>query len=114
MKLLLYLIRWQLSTPILWIVVSNLGAGFVAVIIGNLVGGFVFFNVDKYIFKETKMKYVVEVKKSGKWKKHSDHQNKEYAIINRDVQRNMGLESRIKYGEEIIDAKLQEMPEGIE
>ena len=45
-----YLFRWQMSTPILWIVVSSLGAGLVATIIANLIGGSIFFWVDRLIF----------------------------------------------------------------
>ncbi|MCX5700874.1 MAG: hypothetical protein NTZ63_04975 [Candidatus Omnitrophica bacterium] len=46
----LYLIRWQLSTPILWLVVRNMGASFYATVIANLIGGAIFFWVDKFIF----------------------------------------------------------------
>ena len=49
-RFLLYLIRWQLSTPILWLVVRNLGAGFGTTVIANLIGGAIFFWVDKFIF----------------------------------------------------------------
>ena len=52
-KYLLYLIRWQLSTPILTvvlIVLSNLNT-LCATIIANLIGGLIFFWVDKFIFK---------------------------------------------------------------
>jgi hypothetical protein len=49
-RFLLYLLRWQLSTPILWIVVRNLGAGLWATVIANLIGGCIFFWVDKFIF----------------------------------------------------------------
>lgn len=50
----LYLLRWQLSTPILALVLWWLGGlGTVAAtIIANLIGGAVFFWVDKWIFKE--------------------------------------------------------------
>jgi len=54
MRLFLYLIRWQLSTPILWLVVRNLGTGVESVIIGNLIGGIVFFGVDRIIFTKGK------------------------------------------------------------
>ena len=50
-KFLLYLFRWQLSTPILWLVVKNLGTGIKATIFANLIGGLIFFWVDKLIFK---------------------------------------------------------------
>jgi len=50
-KFLLYLFRWQLSTPILWLVIRNLGTDLTATIIANLIGGSIFFWVDKIIFK---------------------------------------------------------------
>ncbi len=46
----LYLFRWQLSTPILWIVVKNLGVGIWSTVIANLIGGSIFFWVDRFIF----------------------------------------------------------------
>ena len=49
-RFLLYLIRWQLSTPILWLAVRNLGAGIGATVIANLIGGAIFFWVDRFIF----------------------------------------------------------------
>ena len=49
-RFILYLIRWQLSTPILWLVVRQLGASLNATIIANLIGGAIFFWVDKFIF----------------------------------------------------------------
>ncbi|MBL7130993.1 MAG: hypothetical protein ISS45_06305 [Candidatus Omnitrophica bacterium] len=49
-RFVLYLIRWQLSTPILWLVVRNLGIGIGSTVIANLVGGSIFFWVDKFIF----------------------------------------------------------------
>ena len=45
-----YLVRWQLSTPILWLVVSRLGAGLDATIVANLIGASIFFWVDRFIF----------------------------------------------------------------
>ncbi len=56
-KFLLYLFRWQLSTPILWLVVRNLGAGIWATVTANLIGGSIFFWVDRFIFTS----YAVEV-----------------------------------------------------
>ena len=52
----LYLLRWQLSTPILAICLIWLGGlgEIPATIIANLVGGLIFFWVDKWIFKEKK------------------------------------------------------------
>lgn len=49
-RFILYLIRWQLSTPILWLVVRNLGAGLWQTIVANLIGGGIFFWVDRFIF----------------------------------------------------------------
>jgi hypothetical protein len=49
-RFILYLIRWQLSTPILWLVVRNLGAGLWQTIVANLIGASIFFWIDKFIF----------------------------------------------------------------
>ena len=49
-KFILYLIRWQLSTPILWLVVKELGVGVWSTILANLIGGCIFFCVDRFIF----------------------------------------------------------------
>ncbi|MFH0877581.1 MAG: hypothetical protein V1863_05090 [Candidatus Omnitrophota bacterium] len=49
-RFVLYLFRWQLSTPILWLVVRNLGAGLWATVLANLIGGSIFFWVDRFIF----------------------------------------------------------------
>lgn len=51
---LVYLIRWQLSTPILAIVLNLLAdmPTFWATVIANLVGGIVFFWIDRKIFKK--------------------------------------------------------------
>lgn len=56
-RFLLYLFRWQLSTPILWLVVRRLGAGLWSTVLANLIGGAIFFWVDKFIFTS----YAVEV-----------------------------------------------------
>ena len=54
-KFLLYLIRWQLSTPILAICLSIFNFNnIINTIIANLIGGVIFFWIDKYIFKENK------------------------------------------------------------
>ncbi len=49
-KFMLYLIRWQLSTPILYLVVRQLGIGFWSTVIANLIGGMIFYWVDRFIF----------------------------------------------------------------
>lgn len=50
---LMYLIRWQLSTPILAICLIWLGGlgEIPATIMANLIGGLIFFWVDKLIFR---------------------------------------------------------------
>ena len=51
-RFLLYLLRWQLSTPILAICLLVIpGDYIVKTIIANLVGGMIFYFVDKKIFK---------------------------------------------------------------
>lgn len=48
----LYLLRWQLSTPILALVLYLLHTTtLLETIIANLIGGLIFFWVDKKIFK---------------------------------------------------------------
>ncbi|HUW35503.1 MAG TPA: hypothetical protein VM223_28165 [Planctomycetota bacterium] len=54
-KYLLYLVRWQLSTPILALCVitfATLGPTWAAVL-ANLIGGLIFFWVDRWIFNRT-------------------------------------------------------------
>lgn len=53
-KFLLYLLRWQLSSPVLALCLFFLEpVGTIwATIIANLIGGCIFFWVDKLIFKE--------------------------------------------------------------
>ena len=55
-KFLLYLLRWQLSTPILALVLFFMKDWnyFIATIVANLIGGIIFFWIDKMIFKEKK------------------------------------------------------------
>ena len=51
-KFLLYLLRWQMSTPLLAIVFYYLPFNAILEsIIANLIGGCIFFWVDKHIFK---------------------------------------------------------------
>ena len=52
-KYILYLIRWQLSTPILAICVAYFASygTTMATVIANFIGGLMFFWVDKWIFK---------------------------------------------------------------
>ena len=52
----LYLIRWQLSTPILAIVVAWLAylGEWTAAAVANLIGGAIFFWVDRWIFRPSR------------------------------------------------------------
>lgn len=63
-RYLLYLLRWQLSTPILALCVAyfiSLGATW-ATIIANLIGGLLFFWVDRLIFAKDVCDPIWEVK----------------------------------------------------
>lgn len=52
-RFIAYLIRWQLSTPILAICLSFLKFPIVInTIVANLIGGILFYWVDKYIFNK--------------------------------------------------------------
>jgi len=61
-RFVLYLTRWQLSTPILWLVVRQLGAGFWQTVVANFIGGCIFFWIDRFIFtsKAVEMWHVKE------------------------------------------------------
>jgi hypothetical protein len=51
-RFILYLIRWQLSTPILFLVINYLEIGYLEkVVIANLIGGLLFYQVDKKIIR---------------------------------------------------------------
>lgn len=45
----IYLVRWQLSTPILAVVVGVV-AGWPGAVLANLIGGLLFFWADRWIF----------------------------------------------------------------
>lgn len=66
-RFILYLIRWQLSTPILALVLIWLASmnKWVATIIANLIGGAIFFWVDKFIFTSSAVE-VWQFKDKGK------------------------------------------------
>ena len=53
-KLLLYIGRWQLSTPILFVVILVLGDGLWQTVVANLIGACIFFPVDKIMFNRSK------------------------------------------------------------
>lgn len=62
----LYLIRWQLSTPILagvGILLAAMGQ-LIAAIIANLIGGLIFFWVDRFIFTSRSLAAQWEVKEN--------------------------------------------------
>ena len=54
-QLFLYILRWQLSTPILalitYLTIDNIGS-FNSAVLANFIGSLIFFNVDKLIFKK--------------------------------------------------------------
>ena len=63
-KYIFYLFRWQLSTPILAVVLWMLRdyGNLVATITANLIGGLLFFWVDRFIFKSSYLFPLWEVK----------------------------------------------------
>ncbi|HAR96849.1 MAG TPA: hypothetical protein DCR97_12935 [Deltaproteobacteria bacterium] len=62
----LYLIRWQLSTPILALVLLWLSTTnkWTATIIANLIGGLIFFWVDRFIFTTPRLEDQWEVREN--------------------------------------------------
>lgn len=51
-KYLLYLLRWQTSSPILILILYILPFSYISkTIIANLIGGLIFFWIDRIIFK---------------------------------------------------------------
>lgn len=69
-RFILYLIRWQMSTPILAVCCAefNYLGVILSTIIANLIGGILFFGVDFYIFVK---KDVDKNKKSTRMKKRT-------------------------------------------
>lgn len=54
-RLLIYLLRWQMSTPILAVITYHMAAEYgstISAIVANLVGGLLFYHIDKRIFKK--------------------------------------------------------------
>lgn len=50
---IMYLFRWQLSTPILALVLYLLNFNeIIETIIANLIGGLIFYWIDKWIFRK--------------------------------------------------------------
>ncbi len=67
-RYLLYLVRWQLSTPILAFVILWM-AGYdtlTATIVANIIGGLIFFWVDQYIFTSKDLAAQWEVRENVK------------------------------------------------
>mgnify|MGYP000844245066 CR=1 FL=1 len=58
-RFIIYLFRWQLSTPILAVITGYLAwlGYWPAAAISNLVGGCIFFWVDRWIFKPDSFKH---------------------------------------------------------
>ena len=63
-KYLLYMIRWQLSTPILAVALIwfSTMSKLMATVIANFIGGLIFFWVDMFIFTSRKLAVEWEVK----------------------------------------------------
>ena len=63
-RYLLYLGRWQLSTPILTLVISVMAfaGNWVASIVANLIGGLIFFWVDRFIFTSDRIGPVWQIR----------------------------------------------------
>jgi len=54
-KFLLYIFRWQCSTPILYVVILILPYGsLIKSIIANIIGGCIFYWIDRLIFDSNK------------------------------------------------------------
>ena len=66
-KYLLYLGRWQLSTPILAIVLIAMSdfSPTTATIVANFIGGLIFFWIDKFIFRNFSKTPLWEIKKNN-------------------------------------------------
>ncbi len=65
-KFIFYLFRWQLSTPILSVVLIALASlnKWAAAAIANLIGGTIFFWIDRWIFKENVFLPLWEIKEN--------------------------------------------------
>lgn len=65
-RYVLYLARWQLSTPILAVCIkwfASIGTAW-STVIANFIGGLIFFWVDKFIFQSEKLAAAWQVKES--------------------------------------------------
>jgi hypothetical protein len=51
-KFLLYLFRWQMSSPILFLALYFIpGSDIFRTVLANLIGGILFYQVDKFLFE---------------------------------------------------------------
>lgn len=64
-RFLLYLLRWQLSTPVLAVIVYLITNELLATFIANLVGGCIFYWVDKFIFTSKFLNPLWEIKRDN-------------------------------------------------
>lgn len=65
-RYLLYLLRWQCSTPVLAVVIWLLPFNsIIESVIANLIGGLIFFWVDRLIFKQVRVYIWWEKKNEG-------------------------------------------------
>lgn len=75
-KLLKYIFRWQLSTPILAMIPFvlmkyNISNFWIIAIISNFIGSLIFFKVDEYIFSKKLTRFQRLRKKAIKRKKRN-------------------------------------------
>ena len=64
-RFLLYLLRWQGSSPLLWfclVYITPILGGLWATIASNLIGGIIFFYIDKFIFTSKYLSPLWEIK----------------------------------------------------
>jgi hypothetical protein len=70
----LYLVRWQLSTPLLAPIISIVKSGsvsfgstgdWIGAAVANMVGGLIFFWVDKFIFTSKKIDSIWQIKEKS-------------------------------------------------
>jgi hypothetical protein len=64
-RFILYLVRWQLSTPILAPITGMFTNPWLGASLANLIGGAIFFWVDRFIFTSPSLE-VWQVKEKGK------------------------------------------------
>lgn len=61
-RFFIYLLRWQLSTPVLAVIVYLITNELLATFIANLLGGCLFYWVDKFIFTSKFLNPLWEIK----------------------------------------------------